>query len=184
MGGWLKRRGWETLAFFWGLAEAVLFFIAAEVPVTLMALRDPVRALRVGLLAVLGAVIGALALYVWGAQDAFGSMTLLSALPGLSPEIISAAEEALQRDGLAAIPAGVLSAATGKAHAILAHDLGIGVVAFIAVFAAIRLVRMLLAGCVAFCLGALLGNFLSRRIVILLWALAWAGIYARVFFLH
>ena len=182
---WRRTRWkWEALAFLWGLAEASFFFIAAEVPVTLMALRDPVRALRMGLLATLGATIGAAALYLWGARDAFGSMTLLSALPGLSPDIINAAEEALQRDGLAAIPAGVLSPATGKAHAILAHDLGIGFVGFIAVFAAVRLLRMALAGCVAFCLGGLLQNFLSRRIVILLWALAWAAIYARIFFLH
>ena len=184
MAGQRTRWKWEALAFLWGLAEAGFFFIAAEVPVTLMALRDPARALRMGLLAALGATIGAAALYFWGARDAFGSMTLLALLPGLSPDIISAAEEALQRHGLAAIPAGVLSATTGKAHAILAHDLGIGFAAFIAVFAAIRLVRMALVGCVAFCLGALLGNILSRRALTLLWALAWAGIYARIFFLH
>ena len=177
-----KRWKWDALAFLWGLAEASFFFIAAEVLVTLVAMRDPVRALRMGLLAVLGATIGAAALYFWGARDAFGSMTLLALLPGLSPDIISAAEEALQRYGLAAVPAGVLSAATGKAHAILAHDLGIGFAAFIAVFAAIRLLRLLLAGCVAFCLGALLGNIFSRRALTLLWALAWAAIYVRIFF--
>ena len=177
------RRRWvaDVAAFVWGLAEATIFFLPAEMLITWLALSGPWRALRAAVFALIGAVIGAGVLYAWGGRDPFSAMTLLSALPGLSPESMAAAEEALLEHGLAAVPAGVLSAATGKAHAIYAQALGIGLAPYLAVFAAVRALRLLLAGCVAFCLGAMLGCVLRRRVLLALWGLAWAFILWRMF---
>ena len=184
---WFTRRKgpvrnwpWDVAAFIWGLAESLFLFVAAEVLVSWLALSDPVRALRAAIFALLGAVIGIAVLHVWGGHDAFSAMALLSALPGLGPEVMEAAEAALMEDGLRAIPAGVLSASSGKAHAIFAAQLGIGMVPFLAVFAVIRAIRLLLAGCVSFCLGALAQTFLSRRVIIALWALVWVFIHWRM----
>ena len=186
---WLMRarawphRAWlaDVLAFLWGLAEATVFFLPVEMLITYLALGNPLRALRAAVAALMGAVIGAGLLYYWGGHDVFSAMTLIAALPGLSPEVMDAAESALQQHGLAAIPAGVLSTATGKAHAVFAQGLGIGLVPFLAVFAAIRALRLLLSGCLAFCLGAMAQCFLSRRIVLALWTAAWAFILWRMF---
>ena len=172
---------WDVAAFLWGLAEGIFFFTAAEVLISYLALSNPVRALRAAGAALVGAVIGIAVLYLWAARDVFSAMTLLSALPGLGPEVMEAAENALMEHGLAAVPAGVLSAATGKAHAVFAAQIGIGLIPFLAVFAIIRLVKLLLVGCVSFCLGAMAQCFLSRRIVLALWAAAWVLIYWRIF---
>ncbi len=177
----MRNWPWDVAAFLWGLAEGIFFFIAAEVLISYLALSNPVRALRAAGAALVGAVIGIAMLYLWAARDVFSAMTLLSALPGLGPEVMEAAENALMEHGLAAVPAGVLSATTGKAHAVFAAQMGIGLLPFLAVFAIIRLIKLLLAGCVSFCLGAMAQCFLSRRIVIALWALAWALIYWRIF---
>ncbi len=172
---------WDAAAFLWGLAESLFFFIAAEVLVSYLALSNPIRALRAAVFALIGAVVGIAALYAWGGRDAFSTMAVLSALPGLEPEVMEAAENALMEHGLRAVPAGVLSASSGKAHAIFAAQLGIGLAPFLAVFAIIRLIKLLLVGCVSFCLGAMAQCFLSRRIVIALWAVAWGLIYWRIF---
>ncbi len=175
---WPRRHWpWDLAAFLWGLAEATVFFLAAEILITWLALSNPLRALRAALFALAGGIIGAAILYYWGGRDPFSAMTLLSALPGLTPEILSAAEEALMNNGLWALPDGVLSPATGKAQAIYAQALGIGIVPFLAVYAAVRAFRLLLAGCITLCIGGALQCFLPRKVVILLWALAWAAIY-------
>jgi uncharacterized membrane protein YeaQ/YmgE (transglycosylase-associated protein family) len=180
---WPKRHWpWDLAAFLWGLAEATVFFLAAEILVTWLALANPLRALRAALFALLGAVIGAAILYVWGGRDPFSAMTLLSALPTLGPESMSAAEEALMTHGLWALPDGVLSPATGKAHAIYAQALGIGIAPFLAVYALARAARLLLAGCVTACVGGMLQCFLPRKVVVALWALVWAVILWAAYF--
>ncbi len=169
------RRRWpvDLLAFVWGLAEAVIFFLPVEMLITFLALNNPLRALRAAAFALAGAIAGAAGLYYWGAQDPFSAMNLLAALPGLSPEMMDAAEMALQERGVLAVPAGVFSAATGKAQVVFAQGFDISIVALLAVYAAARAVRLLLAGCVAFCLGAMLQCFLPRRVAVGLWAVAW-----------
>ena len=171
----------DGLAFAWGLAEAVIFFLPVEMLITFLALGNPPRALRAAAFALVGAVLGAGGVYYWGGQDPFSAMNLLAALPGLSPEVMDAAEMALQERGVLAVPAGVFSAGTGKAQAVFAQGLGVSLPAFLAVYAAARALRLLLAGCVAFCIGTVLRCFLPRRVVIGVWALAWGLILWRMF---
>jgi len=172
---------WDLIAFVWGLAEATVFFIAPEVLVSWLALGNPLRALRAAFFALIGGIIGITILYLWGGRDPFSAMALLSAVPGVGQAALESAEEALLNGWPAAVAGGVFSLAAGKAQAIYAQSLGIGLLPFLAVYALARAVRLLLAGCLTLCIGALLQCLLPRRVVVALWMLAWGAFYLFVF---
>lgn len=180
-----RRRGWlaHVAALLWALLEAALFLPPVEMLVSFLALRSPRRALVAAAFALIGALLGSGILYLWGGRDAFTAMTLLSALPGLSEDIMIRAEEELLNSGAWSIFESVFSAAGGRAHAVFAQALGVGLPVFLGIYALARAARLLLAWALALGIASGLGTLLSRRqrqqqhlhvALVILWLLGWA----------
>jgi len=68
----------------WSAAEAAIFFIVADVPISWIAVRSGTRAaMLAALVAALASVVGTLAVLFWASHDPSGAMAAMAALPGI-----------------------------------------------------------------------------------------------------
>lgn len=74
----------------WSAAEAAIFFLVADIPISWIAIKSGIRA---GLVAAATAAIaslgGALAVFAWAGQDATGATATMTALPGIDRALIT-----------------------------------------------------------------------------------------------
>lgn len=166
-------------AFIWGLAEATLFFIVADVFLSLLVIWRGWRvAFFAALAAALGAVPGGALMLTWSAYDPAGLLSILERLPSVDAVMIKNAGEALAGDWFSAILAGAFSGVPYKVFAAQVWPAGIGTAAFLAATVPLRLARYFtVTACVAgidFVLGKWLG--LPIRITVLcgVWILFYA----------
>ena len=76
----------------WSAAEAAIFFIVADVPISWIAVRSGTRAaMLAALVAALASVAGTLAVLFWAGRDPAGAAAMMAALPGIDPALIAEA---------------------------------------------------------------------------------------------
>lgn len=83
----------------WGLAEATLFFVVPDVPLSFVALRSLRRALLLCLVATVAAMAGGLVMYAWGARDPATVLPLLAALPAVDGAMVDGVGRQLDESG-------------------------------------------------------------------------------------
>jgi membrane protein YqaA with SNARE-associated domain len=168
-----------ALLFAWGLAEATVFFIVAEVAVSWIAVR---RGLRPGLVAAVaaaaGAVPGIALLYVWAARDSSAALALVDAVPFVTTELIDSLRADLREQGVVAV---LVAGATGvpiKIAAALAPGLGMAPAPFLLAGAVQRVARFTAVALLAGGIASMLCRRVSQRILLALWAAFWVLFYA------
>ena len=77
------------IVFFWGLAEATLFFIVADVGLSIIALKDKRKGVVACLYALAGALIGGTIMFYWGQADIETVNHILDTTPEWVKKIIS-----------------------------------------------------------------------------------------------
>lgn len=133
-------------AFFWGFAEATLFFIVPDVLLTAIALRTPRRALVASLIVLTGAVAGGLGMFWWAQADPAAARAAVLAVPAISEPLMARAEGLLAGQGLlAGMIAGSVSGIPYKIFAVEAAAGGVGALGFALASLPARLLRFLLA---------------------------------------
>jgi membrane protein YqaA with SNARE-associated domain len=174
-----------TIAFAWGLAEALVFFVVPDVFLTRVALFDLRGAIRSCLWAVVGALIGGAIL--WTAAARGYAPDLLHAfrwIPGITNDTIAAAGAAMQRDGVVAMFAGAFTGKPYKLFAVHAGAQGIGLVAFLTVSVAARLARFLISTLAAWLMGRVFAAksrlFLSRA-HLLFWLIFYTAFFTMIY---
>jgi membrane protein YqaA with SNARE-associated domain len=169
----------RVLAFTWGLAEAVFFFVVADVAITLMTARN---GLRTGLIAALwatvGALLGGIAVYLWAGADPGNVDRMLDLVPAISAGQISAAKQDMAEDWILATLVGGFSGAPYKLYAAAAGDQGLSLLPFLAVSFVARLSRFVCSAALAQGLTAILKRTGQGRWATPLIALFWIGFYA------
>ena len=76
----------------WSAAEAAIFFIVADVPISWIAVRSGTRAaMLAAIVAALASVAGTLAVLFWASHDPAGAAATMAALPGIDPALIAEA---------------------------------------------------------------------------------------------
>ncbi|MGK9170640.1 hypothetical protein KXR53_30355 [Inquilinus limosus] len=101
--------GLTLLAFLWGVAEASLFFVVPDVPVSLIALARGWQAgLRAAVAAAAGAMLGGAALAVFASQAPETALAVVEAVPAISPAMIARLQGLMAGAESAAGLAGVL----------------------------------------------------------------------------
>lgn len=183
----MKDRPLIILAFLWGIAEASLFFVVPDVPVSLIALARGGRAgLRAAVAAAAGAMVGGTALAVFASHAPQAAIALVDAVPAISPAMIARLQGMMAATDSAAGLAGVLILASlsgipYKIAAASAPGLGVPVWELALLTPLVRLPRFVaLAGT-----GALLhrltpampGWMQPLRVRLLLAALGWSAFY-------
>lgn len=166
-------------ALIWGVAEASLFFIVADVIIGWVALS---RGLRPGLiaaaLATLGATLGGTALFLAAERAPTSVPRLIEAGPAVPAGAVAEAAPRMARPDW---PATLLKAAfTGRPYRVYAAAAPGRVPAarFAAVTPVVRAPRFLLIAAAFAGLGVLLRPRLTAKRLLLLHGLGWAGFYA------
>ncbi|MDH3194893.1 MAG: hypothetical protein OEL78_01120 [Hyphomicrobiales bacterium] len=166
-------------AFVWGFAEATLFFIVADVLLSLVVVWRGWRPASVAALAAaLGAVPGGALILAWSAYDPAGMFAVLEHLPAIDAAMIGTAGQKLAGNWFSAILAGAFSGVPYKVFAAQVWPAGIGTLAFLATTVPLRLARYLtVTACVAG-IDHVLGKWLSRSVRITILCGAWILFYA------
>ena len=160
--GRLSSRGALWVGAGWGFAEALLFFIVPDVWLGLVALYAPRRMLITLVAIVLGAIVGAGALYLATLAFGDGLSGVIVALPGISDADLLQARTELTAQGPIAFLNGILQGLPVKVY-IHAAALDGADLAQVIVFTVLnRLERLLVFGLVMALIGWL-GRPLVRR---------------------
>jgi len=165
-------------AFAWGFAEATLFFIVADVLLSLLVVwRGWRAALAAALAAALGAVPGGALMLAWSAYDPAGLAGLLERLPSIDGAMIGNAGKALAGNWFSAILAGAFSGVPYKVFAAQVWPAGISTLAFLLATVPLRLARYLTVTACAAGIDFVLGKWLGRPARITILCGAWILFY-------
>lgn len=167
----------------WALAEAMLFFIVADVPISYVALRYGWRsALRAALLAAAMAGLGGVLLLLWAQADAVQVYNLIVALPAIDAAMMRDAAVAFSDGGYWAMTKGSFSGVPYKlyAHAAASTPSG-GLSWFFMASILARLPRFLAVALLVSAIGKWLEPRMSLRRRMALLALVWLLFYGWYF---
>ncbi len=171
----------NALASLWGFAEATVFFIVPDVQLSWLALRSPKRGLIACLFALLGALIGGSAMWMWGRFDPDAARAIFESLPAISGATIASVRQQFANSGIAALILGPLLGTPYKIYAVEAADLGHGLAIFLAVSIPARLTRFVLVTIVAGAVSRALRRRVSLRTVQSIHVACWAVFYSWFF---
>jgi hypothetical protein len=78
----------------WSAAEAAIFFLVADVPISWIAVRSGTKAARLAaVVAAFASIVGVLAVLFWAGRDPAGAAAMMAALPGIDwPLAVRAAD--------------------------------------------------------------------------------------------
>lgn len=168
-----------ALVAIWAFAEAVLFFVVADVPIMALAARRGVRAgLTAACIAALGAGLGGAITWLWGGMDPGGFERAMVALPGVDAGLLEEVRAEWREDGFLAMLAGSFGGTPFKLYAGAAGFAGsTGLPLFILLSIITRLPRFMLVGVAGGWLGPKLRARLGERRFWALFVAAWCGFY-------
>ena len=108
----------NAIASLWGFAEATIFFIVPDVLLGWLALRSPKSGLIACLFALLEALIGGSAMWLWGRFDPDSARTIFELLPAIGAASIASVQKQLADSGITALFLGPLAGAPYKIYAV------------------------------------------------------------------
>jgi hypothetical protein len=163
----------------WSAAEAAIFFIVADVPISWIAVRSGTKAaLLAAIVAALASVAGAAAMLFWAGHDPAGAAATMAALPGIDPALIREAASAYHGGPLALL-AGSFSGTPFKLFALEAareHSIAILLLAPL-----VRLPRFLAIALFVGGISRLLERRMTGRQRLSLLLVLWVAFYAWYF---
>lgn len=102
----------------WSAAEAAIFFLVADIPISWIAVRSGTRAaILAAIVAALASLAGALIVLFWAGRDPNGAAATMAALPAIDPGLIAKAASDY-RSGFAAMLKGSFSGTPFKLYAL------------------------------------------------------------------
>lgn len=173
--------GVNPVAFAWGLAEATLFFIVPDVWLSLVARERLRRGLIACLYALLGALIGGCAIYLWGYFDRKTILEIIERIPAIDVSMLARVNHELAQQGAVAVLLGPLSGTPYKCYAAQAAANGIGLGLFLLISAFARLLRFLAVTVVAHYGLKLVTGWLPHSNKMVLLASCWLLFYMLYF---
>jgi membrane protein YqaA with SNARE-associated domain len=171
------------LAFAWGLAEAIFFFIVPDVLLTLLACRALKPALKASLAALAGAIAGGAAMYCFAMLAPDRARDFLDYVPAISPNLIAKVAGQIDERGLIAILLGPLRGIPYKIYAVEWGARGGSLSGLLLISIPARYVRFFLATIVARMLARTLEPLTDRRArrEVLILAIIWIVFYGYYF---
>jgi membrane protein YqaA with SNARE-associated domain len=184
LAGWLDRWGTAT-ALGWGFAEATLFFVVPDAAVGAVALLVPRRAWRAALAAVMGAVVGGIALWIGAEVAGQTSRSVIDGVPAIPSSMFEDVRRSLATHGGAAM---LIAPFSGIPYKVYALEMSLAGWSLPSLVGWTLLGRSLRLGPVAVALAA--AGWLARRIgvpervQVALYVAGWAALYATYWWLR
>lgn len=172
-------------AFWWGAAEAFLFFIVPDVLIGWLAVsRGLTAGTKAARNATFGAVLGGLALFAWGARSP-DALAVVRQVPAVSDAMVDAARADIEKRGwFWAALSGPRTSTPYKVYAALAPQAGANPVLFALAAVPLRLPRFLFVAVGFGAAGWFLRRKLSPRALLVLYAVGWGLFYLWFFLSH
>ena len=163
----------------WSAAEAAIFFIVADVPISWIAVRSGTRAaMLAAVVAAFASVVGAAVVLVWAGRDPGGATAIMASLPAIDPALIERAGDGYHHGPLAML-AGSFSGIPFKLYALeAAKNGGYGLLLLAPL---LRLPRFLAVALLVGGFSRLLARRLDIRRRLELLGLCWVAFYAFYF---
>jgi len=159
----------------WSAAEAAIWFLVADIPISWIAVTRGTRAALVAaLVAALASAVGGLALWWWTALDPAGATATIAALPGINQAMIIDAADRVGHGPLAVL-AGSFGGIPFKLFALEAAKRDW--VALFLLAPLVRVPRFLLAATIAGLVSSGLSRWLSVAQRLVLLAAIWTAFY-------
>jgi membrane protein YqaA with SNARE-associated domain len=133
----------NLIVFFWGLAEATLFFIVPDVGLSIIASKNKRKGMVACLYALAGALIGGTIMFYWGKADIDTANRILDTIPAIRLTDIGQVKSDLLNLGMRAVLFGPLLGIPYKIYATNAH-LSISISDLLLISIPARIVRFLL----------------------------------------
>lgn len=166
----------------WSFAEAILFFIVADVPISFIALRWGWRAgVKAAFAASLAAIAGGAVTYAWASANPEDARAAILALPAIDAGLANAAAGRLAAEGNLAMLWGSISGVPYKLYALAAGSDGSSLLPFLLLTPLVRLPRFLGAALLASGIGAALAPRVGLRARLAILGLVWVLFYAWYF---
>lgn len=163
----------------WSAAEATIFFIVADVPISWIAVRSGTRAaMLAAVVAAMASVAGTILVYWWVRHDAAGAAATMASLPGIDGAMLAQSADHY-RHGLQAVLAGSFEGIPFKTFALAAAKTPDW--AFLLLAPLLRLPRFVGVALVSGGLSRLLERWLTMRQRLALLLLVWIAFYAAYF---
>jgi hypothetical protein len=163
----------------WSAAEAAIFFLVADIPISWIAVRSGTKAaILAAIVAALASVVGAIAVFLWASRDPGGAAATMAGLPAIDPALIARAGRDYHEGALAMLT-GSFSGTPFKLYALEAAkgpDYSLLLLAPL-----LRLPRFLLVALFAGGVSELLKRRLTVRSRLALLMLLWVLFYAFYF---
>ena len=166
----------------WSFAEAILFFIVADVPISFIAVRWGWRAgAKAALAASLAATVGGAVTYAWASADPEAARAAILALPAIDAGLADAAAGRLAAEGNLAMLWGSISGVPYKLYALAAGSEDRALLPFLLLTPLVRLPRFLGAALLASGISAAIAPRVSLRARFAILGLVWALFYGWYF---
>lgn len=163
----------------WSAAEAAIFFIVADVPISWIAVRRGSRAaMLAALVAAVASVVGTLAVYFWVSRDPTGAAGAMAALPGIDSGLVGEAADRY-RHGPHAVLAGSFEGIPFKLFALEAAKGPSW--AFLLLAPLLRLPRFVAVALLVGTLSRFLERWLTMRRRLALLLILWTAFYGWYF---
>jgi membrane protein YqaA with SNARE-associated domain len=169
------------MALLWGLAEATVFFIVPDVWLSGVAVLSLKRSLIACLYALVGALLGGVAIYSRGLADHDYAVSIVEAVPAIDQEMMRRVLDKMPLNGMVSVLLGPLSGTPYKVFAVQAPAADIGLPAFMLISIPARMLRFLAVTLMAHGVARVLLPGRSRRFQLGTLALAWVAFYATYF---
>ena len=178
----MKKHALNIAAFFWGVAEATLFFIVPDVILSYIGLRHGPRAAAIAsVYAACGAAVGGAIMFAWSANAADAARRAVLGVGAISEDMGARAEQATAANWFVATLTGPLTNTPFKLFAILAPHAGAALPVFALAAIAARLPRFLIVSIGIALLSRFLSRWLSERQLIWVLIGAWLLFYVQFF---
>lgn len=166
------------LSFFWGFAEATVFFIVPDVLISLCAIFSRSLLLRAALAALAGALIGGAGIYLAASHAPAFVSAVMRSVPFVTELMIAKVRNEYADVGNWALFSGPLSGTPYKLYAFAAPPYA-GLATFLAVSIPARLLRFLAVGGSSLLAAYALRRFLkcSDKSLVRIHAAAWLAFY-------
>lgn len=168
------------IAWFWGLAEATLFFLVPDIYLGFVAIFSWRKGLWATAFTVLGAIVGGAIMYALAANNPKRMLDLLTYIPLINVNMVNAVGEQMRVEGLNAMVVGPLQGIPYKVYAVQAGAQRLPFVVFLLLTIPARLERILPVALVGAVGGVLFRSFIRRhtKLVVAAYAAFWLCVYA------
>ena len=168
-----------TIVAIWSAAEAAIFFLVADIPISWIAVRNGTRAGMVAaVVAALASVAGTLAVLLWASHHPAAATATMAALPGIDQALVAEAAERFHRGWLPVL-GGAFSGIPFKLFALEASQHA--AVGFLLLAPLLRLPRFLVVAAFAGTISHLLDQRMTTGQRLLLLGALWLAFYAFYF---